>query len=432
MKKYRKSAVLASVLLGLSLMQYVPVSASANPTGDLNADGVFSVADVVLLQKWLLAVPDAHLADWKAADFNQDNILNIFDLCCMKRLLIEQDAPKLNDEENQGKFYQKIALLDQQVGINAFEGILPEGWSVQMQSDWSLVNDYPAQESVVFVSPDQKAAVQILSPQRYLSNPQYGNTVSVQNFMTYLNYMNAQEYLDYCVQANYSDAEFVQDIEIDEAFQNSIQNLALMQANNMLSYIQQSDMNWQVAGYEGTVARRRYKSSQSYLEYCCAVPAYEFIMYGLGVNPSDNIQWETLNSIAYEAVDQESFQKYYEDYEMIVSNGYFTASFYSAVNYVISVIVQAKANALVSESTDLNASGTYDSSTPVSSSDMETQDRVFQAWDDYIKDEDRYTTADGNSLTTSMYNQTVAQDGDTFFVGNLTDVPSGYTVLTKQ
>ena len=34
--------------------------------GDVNADGQFTVADVLLLQKWLLAVPDTALQDWKA------------------------------------------------------------------------------------------------------------------------------------------------------------------------------------------------------------------------------------------------------------------------------------------------------------------------------------------------------------------------------
>jgi hypothetical protein len=58
--------------------------------GDVNNDGEFNVADVVLLQKWLLAVPDTHLANWKAADFCNDSKLNVFDLCLMKRELLQQ------------------------------------------------------------------------------------------------------------------------------------------------------------------------------------------------------------------------------------------------------------------------------------------------------------------------------------------------------
>ena len=59
--------------------------------GDVNADGAFTIADVVLLQKWLLSVPDTQLADWKAADFNGDQTLNVFDLCQMRYNLLKQE-----------------------------------------------------------------------------------------------------------------------------------------------------------------------------------------------------------------------------------------------------------------------------------------------------------------------------------------------------
>ncbi|MCR4644633.1 MAG: heparinase II/III family protein [Oscillospiraceae bacterium] len=64
--------------------------------GDVNGDGVFDVTDVVLLQRWLHVAPDAHLADWKAADFNDDDVLDVFDLALMKRSLLakEQTAGK--------------------------------------------------------------------------------------------------------------------------------------------------------------------------------------------------------------------------------------------------------------------------------------------------------------------------------------------------
>ena len=60
------------------------------PTGDVNDDGEFNVADAVLLQKWLLAVPDTILSNWKASDFCNDNVLDSFDLCLMKQKLITQ------------------------------------------------------------------------------------------------------------------------------------------------------------------------------------------------------------------------------------------------------------------------------------------------------------------------------------------------------
>lgn len=57
--------------------------------GDVNNDGAFNVTDIVLLQKWLLAVPDTHLENWKAINFCDDDRLDVFDLCLAKRALIE-------------------------------------------------------------------------------------------------------------------------------------------------------------------------------------------------------------------------------------------------------------------------------------------------------------------------------------------------------
>ena len=57
--------------------------------GDVNADGELSISDVVLMQRWLLSVPDTELADWKAGDLCEDDGLDVFDLCLMKRALIQ-------------------------------------------------------------------------------------------------------------------------------------------------------------------------------------------------------------------------------------------------------------------------------------------------------------------------------------------------------
>ena len=61
------------------------------PNGDVNADGKFNVADMVLLQKWLLGVPDTKLADWKAGNFCADNRLDVRDLSFMKRALLKNN-----------------------------------------------------------------------------------------------------------------------------------------------------------------------------------------------------------------------------------------------------------------------------------------------------------------------------------------------------
>ncbi len=57
--------------------------------GDVNNDGILNAADIVLLQKWLLAVSDAKLANQENADMYEDGILNVFDVCEMKRELLK-------------------------------------------------------------------------------------------------------------------------------------------------------------------------------------------------------------------------------------------------------------------------------------------------------------------------------------------------------
>ena len=57
-------------------------------TGDVNADGQFSIADIVLMQQWLLDSSTANLANGQAGDFCADGKLDAFDLSSMKRALM--------------------------------------------------------------------------------------------------------------------------------------------------------------------------------------------------------------------------------------------------------------------------------------------------------------------------------------------------------
>lgn len=57
-------------------------------SGDVNADGAFSVADIVMLQNWLLNAGE--LTNWRAGDLCEDNAIDVFDLCMMRKLLLKQ------------------------------------------------------------------------------------------------------------------------------------------------------------------------------------------------------------------------------------------------------------------------------------------------------------------------------------------------------
>lgn len=90
MKRKKLTAViLSAIIYGLSAVS--PLTSNADNcliNGDVNGDDVFNVSDVVAFQKWLLAETNA-LDNGKSADFNEDDMLDVFDLCLMKKSLIQ-------------------------------------------------------------------------------------------------------------------------------------------------------------------------------------------------------------------------------------------------------------------------------------------------------------------------------------------------------
>lgn len=60
--------------------------------GDVNGDTVRSMADVVLLVKWLVQMPDAAIPNASAADLNADGMVNVLDLTALKRLFFAADS----------------------------------------------------------------------------------------------------------------------------------------------------------------------------------------------------------------------------------------------------------------------------------------------------------------------------------------------------
>lgn len=60
--------------------------------GDVNDDDKSTIADVVLLQKWLLNPSGTYLQDCRSADLCEDGVIDAFDLCLMKKNLMENSG----------------------------------------------------------------------------------------------------------------------------------------------------------------------------------------------------------------------------------------------------------------------------------------------------------------------------------------------------
>ncbi|MDO4864570.1 MAG: hypothetical protein Q4A05_10415 [Ruminococcus sp.] len=72
-------------------MNYIVLASagSAPVAGDVNADGDFTVADLVALQMHLLGAPDSGIKNWQAGDLCADGSLDMFDLVAMRGLLVK-------------------------------------------------------------------------------------------------------------------------------------------------------------------------------------------------------------------------------------------------------------------------------------------------------------------------------------------------------
>ena len=65
------------------------ISESDVIAGDLNQDAVVDLADVVLLQKYLMRKTTLTATQGKAADYQKDDMVNITDLIALKRTILQ-------------------------------------------------------------------------------------------------------------------------------------------------------------------------------------------------------------------------------------------------------------------------------------------------------------------------------------------------------
>ncbi|HNZ99662.1 glycosyl hydrolase [Ruminococcus sp.] len=77
--------------------------------GDLNGDGQVNVADAVILQKFILGSKDVTAANWVAGDLCEDQVLDVFDMIEMRKLLT---APKVTPPPEQPETPQSTYKFD--------------------------------------------------------------------------------------------------------------------------------------------------------------------------------------------------------------------------------------------------------------------------------------------------------------------------------
>lgn len=357
-------------------------------------------------------------------------------------------GPVISETKGSGKYYTKTTVSDQVVDIPAFSTLLPENWTMSIQSNWQNVDtEFPGRELVTITNPEGTATIYILSPQSYLwtFSETWGMAsyqgVSLEYFGTYVEYMKAGDALEAQMDnGGYSGRTLTQEVEDGEGALEAAKTLAENLADT--SEANMAAMNIRAYGWTYTIlerlydyAKRQYRNSDgSYLEASTITLGYTGRLSGTTTNRTTG--WYIPYFIVYQASSKEAFDQYYDDYGLIVENGCFSPEFFYLNKAYSDHIVEqiAKMQAIKSQA-ELDAVNKYlmdDYSDSTSGDARSTSERVMEMWDDVIKEVDTYVTEDGTRVKTSTSNETMAQDGDNYYVGDRSGIPDGYTELRRD
>ena len=89
--------------------------------GDVNGDNVFGVADMLTLQKWLSGSADVTMPDWTRADLCRDGQIDVFDLCMLRKQLINCDIKRKNLQRRKGGKQPPFSFSEAKKPVFRFE-----------------------------------------------------------------------------------------------------------------------------------------------------------------------------------------------------------------------------------------------------------------------------------------------------------------------
>lgn len=347
----------------------------------------------------------------------------------------QQGGQQVNQQVS-GSYYNRYELVDQTIGVPVFNAFLPQGWTANISSNWNVISiGAPGLEEITINSPDGRAQITIDSCQCFVQSPYHDRGSNFEYYTTYLDYLNAGQFVDMYMDQTHPGYKILEESPVDEetiGWLNQYNDTMVAKANGTSGAITIGSTSSVQEPYATSMCKRKYNVNGQIMEASCVDTAMTQTITG-PVLTEQYIHWRIPYSIVYLAADEQAFQEYYDEYSMIIGNSQFTPQYYAAEDYVASqitaVAMDAKAAACSDATSSFSSSG-YESSTGDS-----TNEKVIEMWDDYINEVDSYTTLDGGTVKTSMYNDIVAQSdsGDEFFVGSSTsDIPSGFTELSKS
>lgn len=363
-------------------------------------------------------------------------ILMLFTMTGCRRNVFKRQVT-LEEAIEKGQIYESVSLSDGNVEV--FKSIIPKGWTANVESNWKNISSVtPGIETVTISNPDHTVNIKIISQESYTENNKYNEGENYDYYTTYLHYMNASDYIDYYMNKHSSGSKFIKNVEMDEnivkqvkEYNNITYQQGLKEAESLNGI---GNVKIGVSLVDSTANTKQFEYGLNQIEISTAVAATKTTLES-SLSPllnSESILWKIPYTIIYTGETKEDFDKYYDTYKFIIANSNFTLDYYAMEEYVSSAIVNYYTTIYTERSkASLDAWHNYVDSNYSSASSQSTNDRVMEMWDDVIKEVDSYKLEDGTQLKTSIFNETVAQNGNDIYIGDKAGIPIGFQTVDK-
>lgn len=310
-------------------------------------------------------------------------------------------------------------LLNCQEGYPIISTYIPDDWSTEVVMNYRISPKFPLQAAVALASSDGKYGVIYFSPMSFQDKTNLfdgtrtddNGSHSILDYATHYHYRNAFETSDLCLSLlgyRWTKRDsYPVDSNVANEYNVGVKNKAAESFQSQKNYLDNSGIQYkslQLIKSEGTIDRSRgwiTDETNSFYAETTTYTKMEDIRFEAAdlmlinqVYGNEIINWQYDGFSIYWATDEKTFNDNYDMAQFIISNTGTTQAFAAAQEKVLSVVIPMVLNGQ-QQIDDYGASTVRE----VMGNWNDTNDRVAQNWDDYILDQDRYSTPDGNEIT---------------------------------
>lgn len=353
------------------------------------------------------------------------SVIFVYCACSKTNTSKPESATSADDKKDPNVTILKEAIHFNQHLLNCQEGYpiistyIPDGWNTDVVMKYRISPKFPLQAVAALTSPDGKYGVICFSPMSFQdktslfdgTRTEDDGSHSVLEYATYYHCRNAFETSDLCLSTlGYRWTErdsYPVDSNVENEYNAGVKNKAaeaFQSQKNMLDYSGTQYKSLQLVKSEGTIDRSKgwltNETNSVYAETTTYTSMEDIrfeatdLMLINQVYGYETINWQYDGFSIYWATDEKTFNDNYDIAQFIISNTGTTQAFAAAQDKLLSIVIPMVINGQ-QELSDYGASTVRE----VMENWNDTNDRVAQNWDDYILDQDRYSTPDGNEIT---------------------------------